>query len=166
MSEDESDIQIGLSDQGVIAVRHISIRRDGYLRCLVHPYIPNRLCCFKCQRFGHSQTSCRGKSLCAQCGVEGHQGTECTTTPCCVNCKEAHPAYSRKCPTWQREKEIQRVKTVNNLPYPEARRMVNLNAPVKQKTFAAVLKSTKTCGVQTDISVPSNESLTCTKNVC
>ncbi|XP_023214518.1 uncharacterized protein LOC111617468, partial [Centruroides sculpturatus] len=136
MSEDESDIQIGLSDQGVTAVRRISIRRDGkliptkhliltfgkptlpsfvtaeYLRCPVCPYILNPLRCFKCQRFGHSQTSCRGKSLCAQCGVEGHQSTECTTTPCCVNCKDAHPAYSRKCPTWQKEKEIQRVKTV------------------------------------------------------
>ncbi|XP_023240002.1 uncharacterized protein LOC111638518 [Centruroides sculpturatus] len=86
MSEDESDIQIGLSDQGVIAVRRISIRRDGkliptkhliltfgkptlpsfvtaeYLRCPIRPYIPNPLHCFKCQRFGHSQTSCRGKS--------------------------------------------------------------------------------------------------------
>ncbi|XP_023216110.1 uncharacterized protein LOC111618769 [Centruroides sculpturatus] len=102
------------------------------------------------------------QSLCAQYpgGLQGHQGTECTTTPCCVNCKEAHPAYSRKCSKWQREKEIQRVKTVNNIPYPEARRMVTLNAPVKQKTFAAVLKSTKTCGVQTDISVSPNESLT------
>ncbi|XP_023231257.1 uncharacterized protein LOC111631271 [Centruroides sculpturatus] len=116
--EDESDIQIGLLDQGVIAVRRISIRQDGklipskhliltfgkstlpsfitagYLRCLVHSYIPNPLRCYKCQRFRHSQTLCRGKSLCAQCGVEGHQGTECTTTPCCVNCKEVHPAYS------------------------------------------------------------------------
>ncbi|XP_023220790.1 uncharacterized protein LOC111622612 [Centruroides sculpturatus] len=184
MSEDESDIQIGLSDQGVTAVRRIFICRDGkiiptkhlivtfnkptipsfltagYLRCSVRPYIPNPLRCFKCQRFGHSQTSCRGKSLCAQCGVEGHQSTECTSTACCVNCKDAHPAYSRKCTAWQKEKEIQRLKTVNNISYPEARRMVTLSAPVKQKTFAAVLKSTKTCGVQTDISVSPIESLT------
>ncbi|XP_023232241.1 uncharacterized protein LOC111632103 [Centruroides sculpturatus] len=188
MSENESDIQIGLSDQSVTAVQRISIRRDGkliptkhliltfgkpslpffvtagYLRCSVRPYIPNPLrcflCCFKCQRFGHSQTSCRGKSLCAQCGVEGHQSTECTSTPCCVNCNDAHPAYSRKCSAWQREKEIQRVKTVNNVSYPEARRMVTLSAPLKQKSFAAALKSTKTIGVQTDISVSPKESLT------
>ncbi|XP_067123190.1 uncharacterized protein [Centruroides vittatus] len=130
MSEDESDIQIGLLDQGVTAVQRISIRPDGkliptkhliltfgkptlpsfvtagYLRCPVRPYIPNPLRCFKCQRFGRSQTSCRGKSVCAQCGTEGHQSTECTNTPCCVNCKDAHPAYSRKCPAWQREKEV------------------------------------------------------------
>ncbi|XP_067144071.1 uncharacterized protein [Centruroides vittatus] len=184
MSEDESDIQIGLSDQGVTAVRRISIRRDGkliptkhliltfgkptlpsfvtagYLRCPVRPYVPNPLRCFKCQRFGHSQTSCRGKSICAQCGTEGHQSAECTNTPCCVNCKDAHPAYSWKCPAWQREKEVQRVKTVNNLSYLDARRMVTSSAPLKHKTFAAVLKSTNLCGVQTDISVSPNESLT------
>ncbi|XP_023212611.1 uncharacterized protein LOC111641285 [Centruroides sculpturatus] len=184
ISEDESDIQIGLSDQGVTAVRRISIRRDGkliptkhliltfnkptlpsvitagYLRCPVRPYVPNPLRCFKCQRFGHSQTSCRGKSICAQCGTEGHESTECTTTPCCVNCKDAHPAYSRKCLAWQREKEIQRVKTINNIPYPEARRMVTQSTVVKQKTFASVLKSTMSCGVQTDISVSPSESLT------
>ncbi|XP_023214774.1 uncharacterized protein LOC111617717 [Centruroides sculpturatus] len=175
---------MNLSDQGVTAVRRISIRRDGkliptkhliltfnkltlpsfitagYLRCPVRPYVPNPLRCFKCQRFGHSQTSCRGKSVCAQCGTEGHNSTECTGTPCCVNCKDEHPSYSRKCPAWQREKEIQRVKTVNNLPYPEARRMVTSSAPLKEKTFAAALKSTKTCGVQTDISVSPKESLT------
>ncbi|XP_067123226.1 uncharacterized protein [Centruroides vittatus] len=118
ISEDESDIQIGLSDQGVTAVRRISIRRDGkfiptkhliltfnkstllsvitagYLRCPVRPYVPNLLRCFKCQRFGHSQTSCRGKSVCAQCWTEGHESTECNSTPCCVNCKDTHPAYS------------------------------------------------------------------------
>ncbi|XP_023238565.1 uncharacterized protein LOC111637319 [Centruroides sculpturatus] len=184
ISEDESDIQISLSDQGVTAVRRISNRRDGkliptkhliltfnkptlpsvitagYLRFPVRPYVPNLLRCFKCQRFGHSQISCQGKSICAQCGTEGHDSTECITTPCCVNCKNAHPAYSQKCLAWQREKEIQRVKAINNIPYPEARRMVTQSTAVKQKTFASVLKSTKTCGVQTDISVSQSESLT------
>ncbi|XP_023228251.1 uncharacterized protein LOC111628656 [Centruroides sculpturatus] len=111
-------------------------------------------------RFGHSQTSCRGKKACAQCGNEDHESNECTSSPCCVNCKDAHPAYSRKCPSWQREKEIQGLKTINNISYSEARRMITLNTPVKQKTFAAALKSTKTCGVQTDISVSLDESLT------
>ncbi|XP_023233784.1 uncharacterized protein LOC111633447 [Centruroides sculpturatus] len=129
ISEDELDIQMNLKDQCVTAVRRISIRRDGkliptkhliftfnmlilptsitagHLRCPVCLYIPNPLRCSKCQRFGHSQTSCRGH-ICAQCGVEGHQSTECTTTPCSVNCKDTHPAYSCKCPAWQTEKEI------------------------------------------------------------
>ncbi|XP_067130770.1 uncharacterized protein [Centruroides vittatus] len=169
MSEDEADIQIGLADQGVTAVRRISIRCDGKLILTKHliltfgkPTLPSFVTAgyLQCPRFGHSQTSCRGKSVCAQCGTEGHQSTECTNTPCCVNCKDAHPAYSWKCPAWQREKEIQQVKTVSNIPYPEAQRMVTSSAPLKQKTFAAVLKSTKTHGVQTNISVSPKESLT------
>ncbi|XP_023241134.1 uncharacterized protein LOC111639471 [Centruroides sculpturatus] len=123
---------MNLKDQGITAVRRISIHWDskliptkhliltfnkpilptsitaGYLRCPVRPYIPNLLRRFKCQQFGHSQTSCRGKNICTQCGVKGNQSTECTTTPCCVNCKHTYPAYSRKCPAWQTEKEIQR----------------------------------------------------------
>ncbi|XP_023210039.1 uncharacterized protein LOC111612975 [Centruroides sculpturatus] len=184
MSEDESDIQIGLSDQGVTVVRCISIRRDGkliatkhliltfnkltlpsfitagYLRCPVCPYVPNPLRCFKCQQFGHSQTACRGKSICAQCGTEDHVSTECKSIPCCVNCRDAHSFYPWKCPAWQREKEVQRLKTINNISYTEARRMVTPSPPTKQKTFAAVLKFTKTSGVQTDISVSPSESLT------
>ncbi|XP_023237941.1 uncharacterized protein LOC111636829 [Centruroides sculpturatus] len=73
MSEDESDIQIGLLDQGVASVQRISICQDGmliptkhliltfdkptlpsfvtagYLRLPIRPYIPNPLRCFKCQ---------------------------------------------------------------------------------------------------------------------
>ncbi|XP_023244843.1 uncharacterized protein LOC111642697 [Centruroides sculpturatus] len=178
MSEDESDIQIGLSDQGVTAVRRISIRRDGkliatkhliltfnkltlssfitagYLLCPVCPNVPNPLRCFKCQWFGHSQTSCRGKSVCAQCGTEDHVSTECKSTPCCVNCRDAHPSYSWKCPAWQREKEVQRLKTINNISYTEARCMVTPSPPTKQKTFAAVLKSTKTWGSNRYFCIP------------
>ncbi|GFV45255.1 putative RNA-directed DNA polymerase from transposon BS [Trichonephila clavipes] len=81
----ESEILEVYSDQGVIQVRTITIKKDAtiiptkhliltfnspilpptikanYLNCKTHPYIPNPLHCFKCQRFGHSQTSCRGQ---------------------------------------------------------------------------------------------------------
>ncbi|GFV13439.1 uncharacterized protein TNCV_129371 [Trichonephila clavipes] len=84
----EAEILEGLSDQGVTQVRRITILRDstrlptkhiiltfnspklpttikaGYLNCKIRPYIPNTLRCFKCQRFGHSQTACRGQLTC------------------------------------------------------------------------------------------------------
>ncbi|GBM96712.1 hypothetical protein AVEN_1242-1 [Araneus ventricosus] len=91
-----------LGGQEVKDVRAINIRRDGelmptkhfiltfntsrlpeyikagYVRCSVRPYIPNPLRCFKCQRFGHSKTNCRGTLTCARCAVAGHESTGCT----------------------------------------------------------------------------------------
>ncbi|GBO37125.1 hypothetical protein AVEN_95106-1 [Araneus ventricosus] len=86
-----------LQGQGVSHVRRISIRRDGqllntkhliltfdsaklpenikagYMRLSVRTYIPNPLRYFKCQRFGHSKTSCRGTLTCARCAEIGHE---------------------------------------------------------------------------------------------
>ncbi|GBO15309.1 hypothetical protein AVEN_52684-1 [Araneus ventricosus] len=93
-----------LQGQVVRHVRRISIRRDGqllntkhliltfdsaklpenikagYMRLSVRTYIPNPLRCFKCQRFGHSKTSCRGTLTCARCAEVGHESTDCTRT--------------------------------------------------------------------------------------
>ncbi|GFU21467.1 probable RNA-directed DNA polymerase from transposon X-element [Trichonephila clavipes] len=109
----------GFSDQGVTQVRRITLKRDstivptkhliltfnspklpntikaGYLNCKIRPYIPNPLRCFKCQRFGHSQTSCRGQLTCSRCASVGHSSTDCTLEPKCVNCTESHPSDSK-----------------------------------------------------------------------
>nr|XP_042913717.1 uncharacterized protein LOC107457496 isoform X2 [Parasteatoda tepidariorum] len=87
-----SEIIEGFSSQGVIDVRHITIRKGdeivptqhliltfntanlpkdikaGYRNCKIRPYIPNPLRCFKCQRFGHATNNCRGKETCSRCG--------------------------------------------------------------------------------------------------
>ncbi|GFU71534.1 putative RNA-directed DNA polymerase from transposon BS [Trichonephila clavipes] len=90
LSTPESEILEGFFDQGVIQVRRITIKKAatiiptkhliltfnrpklpptlkaGYLNCKIRPYIPNPLRCFKCQRFGHSQISCRGQLTCSR----------------------------------------------------------------------------------------------------
>ncbi|GFX70222.1 RNA-directed DNA polymerase from mobile element jockey [Trichonephila clavipes] len=92
----DAEILDGFSDQGVIQVRRITIKKDnsviptkhliltfnkpklpttikaGYLNCKIRPYIRNPLCCFRCQRFGHSQTSCHGQLTCSRCASAGH----------------------------------------------------------------------------------------------
>ncbi|GFT93563.1 uncharacterized protein TNCV_2197711 [Trichonephila clavipes] len=79
LTTSESEILEGFSDQGVIQVRRITIKKNTtvfptkhfiltfnslnlptsikaeYLDCIIRPYIPNPLRCFKCQRFGHSR---------------------------------------------------------------------------------------------------------------
>ncbi|GFS55719.1 RNA-directed DNA polymerase from mobile element jockey [Trichonephila clavipes] len=168
----DAKILDGFSDQGVIQVRRITIRRDvliiptkhkiltfnspklpstikaGYLNCRIRLYIPNPLRCFKCQRFGHSQTSCRGQQTCSRCASAGHSSTDCILEPKCINCLQHHPSDSKICPKWKIEKQIQEIKTNKNISYPEARKLIN---PQLSETYAQAAKSsTLNNSTQTD----------------
>ncbi|GFW70389.1 putative RNA-directed DNA polymerase from transposon X-element [Trichonephila clavipes] len=122
--------------------------KAGYLNCKVRPYIPNPLLCFKCQRFGHSQTSCRGQLTCSRCASVGHASTDCSLEPKCINCLQPHPSDSKICPKWKIEKQIQEIKTTQNISYPEARKLIVSQLP---QTYAQAAKSsTLNNSTQTD----------------
>ncbi|GFX80870.1 uncharacterized protein TNCV_2766351 [Trichonephila clavipes] len=175
----DAEILDGFSDRGVIQVRRITIKKNatviptkhmiltfnnpnlpatvkaGYLNCKIRPYIPNPLR-FKCQRFGHSQTACRGQLTCSRCATVGHPSTDCTLEPKCVNCSQSHPSDSKLCSKWKTEKEIQVIRTNRNIPYVEARKLI---APQLSQSYAQVTKlSTTTTTTQTDENI--------TKTVC
>ncbi|GFW21565.1 RNA-directed DNA polymerase from mobile element jockey [Trichonephila clavipes] len=122
--------------------------KAGYLNCKIRPYIPNPLRCFKCQRFGHSQTACRGQLTSSRCASVGHASSDCTLEQKCVNCSQPHSAYSKLCPKWKIEKEIQTIKTNRNISYIEARKFIT---PQPSQTYAQVAKSiTVNSSSQTD----------------
>ncbi|GFT99262.1 uncharacterized protein TNCV_73581 [Trichonephila clavipes] len=128
----EAEILESFSDQGVVQVRRITLKKDthiiptkhiiltfnspklpttikaGYINCKIRPYIPNPLRCFRCQRFGHSQTSCRGQLTCSRCASAGHSSTDCTLEPKCINCSQSHPSNSQLCPKWKLEKKYKK----------------------------------------------------------
>ncbi|GFT11939.1 uncharacterized protein TNCV_2319571 [Trichonephila clavipes] len=168
----DAEILDGFSDQGVIQVRRITIKKDatiirtkhmiltfnnpnlpatvkaGYLNCKIRPYVPNPLRCFKCQRFGHSQTACRGQLTCSRCATVVHPSTDCTLEPKRVNCFQSHPSDSKLCSKWKTEREIQVIKTNRNIPYVEARKLIT---PQLSQSYAQVTKlSTTTTTTQTD----------------
>ena len=111
---DEDEILEDLKPQGVASVRRMIIKRGdrkittgtyvlifgtpklpeklklGYTVVPVSLYLPNPLWCFKCQKFGHGQLACRGKSVCFRCGDDGHSATDCSADPKCINCKGDH----------------------------------------------------------------------------
>ncbi|GFW52386.1 putative RNA-directed DNA polymerase from transposon BS [Trichonephila clavipes] len=172
LTTSESEILEGFSDQGVIQVRRITIKKNttvfptkhliltfnspnlptsikaGYLNCKIRPYIPNPLRCFKCQRFGHSQTSCRGQLTCSRCASVGHASTDCILEPKCFNCSQPHTADSKLCPKWKTEKQIQEIKTNKNITYVEARKLI---VPQTSHTYAQAAKSSnKNSSTQTD----------------
>ncbi|GBO27642.1 hypothetical protein AVEN_167745-1 [Araneus ventricosus] len=137
----EAEFLEELRDQNVCAARRINIRRDGrliptqhvvltfqtpvlpksikagYINCKLRPYIPNPLRCFKCQRYGHSQQSCRGTDpVCGKCAESGPETNVCPSdTFKCRNCSGPHAASSKSCPTWIFEKEVIAVKIKRNI---------------------------------------------------
>ncbi|GBL82178.1 hypothetical protein AVEN_252372-1 [Araneus ventricosus] len=97
----------------------------GYVYARAKRYVPNPLCCFKCQRFGHSQGTCKGTIRCAKCSGNDHDTSVCVSeTFKCFNCSGSHPAYSRDCSKWKIEKEIQSLKVKRNISYAEAKKLV------------------------------------------
>ncbi|XP_041374774.1 uncharacterized protein LOC121387651 [Gigantopelta aegis] len=182
----EEEICQNLSSHGFTAVRRIKVRRNndllptntciltfniptlpqyvkaGYLNIPVEPFIPNPLRCFKCQRFGHGQNTCRGKLTCARCGLFDHDRKTCKNYAICLNCKGNHCAYSRECPWWQLEKQVQQVKVQKKLSFIDARRLVETATPTvadKSYTAAASAKvATKSVAVNTDLTWHCDEA--------
>ncbi|GFX85031.1 RNA-directed DNA polymerase from mobile element jockey [Trichonephila clavipes] len=184
----DSEIEEELASQGVEAVKRITSIKDGktitsplfiltfskhtlpeniligYLNIKIRPYIPNPLGCFRCQSYGHETASCRRVATCNKCSSMEHASEACTTEQRkCANCKGEHAAYSKTCPKWQQEKEIQRIKVLENILYSEAKkRVVNILPPRASTSYAnAVMTNTKSkkgnstqtdIGTQTDIS--------------
>lgn len=131
----------------------------GYWSFDVEVYIPNPLRCFNCQRFGHHRSNCKRTVVCAVCS-EAHDGKDCTKDPKCFNCGDSHPSFSRSCPVWQKEKEIQKVKIENNISFPEARERVQSTFTIPSQSYASAVKGpvkqSKTIETQTVITWPYN----------
>ena len=108
--EDVGDDEIleNLSPQDVTTIKRIEIRRDdifiptntliltfikptlpksvkaGFTSIPDEPFVPNSLRCFKCQRCGHSQTTCH-KLIYACCGQFDHDNKSFTNDISCIN---------------------------------------------------------------------------------
>ena len=154
------EIKRYLQNQGVSDVKRISIKRNdeiihtntyiftfdrsqvpkelkvGYNLLKVSPYIPLR--CYNCQRFGHHESKCLKPPVCKKCGESGSDHIEltCTNPIKCTNCQGKHPSDSRNCMVWKREKEINQVKFTNNIPFPEARKIVQSQNNFPPKSYA------------------------------
>ncbi|GBL87509.1 hypothetical protein AVEN_165130-1 [Araneus ventricosus] len=153
MSEDLEDTPQNIKRDGkLIPTQHIILTfstpelpksiKAGYLSCPIKPYIPNPVRCFKCQKFGHSQQACRSNSeICAKCSVAGHDSSDCISDEIkCRNCEGDHPAFSKSCPRWILEKEIQATKIRKNISFVEARKLVTERTPKPGVVYSSAVK--------------------------
>lgn len=98
---------------------HIKV---GYLNLPTREFIPNPLRCFKCQKFGHKGSGCRGIARCLRCGEPGHS-EKCIGPIKCANCGNGHFASSTQCPIYQEEMIIQRISVRERITHRMAKYM-------------------------------------------
>ena len=133
------------TDTYILTFRKPQIPKElkvGYNLIKVNPYIPNPLRCYNFQMFGHHEQKCTKSGVCKKCGESGsdHVELSCNKPPKCANCKGNHPADSRDCIAWKREKEINTVKYTNNISFPEARKIVQNSNKFPSKSYSEVTK--------------------------
>ena len=158
------ELKSHLANQGVTDIKRISIKRNeetintntyiltfnksslpkelkvGYNFIKVNPYIPNPLRCYNCQKFSHHETKCLKSPVCKKCGESGsdHIELSCNNAIKCANCQGNHPADSRDCLVWKKEKEINTIKYTNNISFPEARKLIQSRNQFPTRSYAQV----------------------------
>ena len=169
-----------MGEQGVTVVRRITVRRDGilkptntfvltfntpilptvvkigFIQVKVDVYIPNPLRCYNCQVFGHHENKCGRHPVCCNCAQPEHCASgQCDKPAICVNCSGDHPANSKECPQWEKEKQILKIKCEQIISFPEARKQFEqFNGA---KTYASAVKP-GTCNKSTQTDNKSTQT--------
>lgn len=156
----EAEIREELASQGVLHVHRVQIKkgetrvptgtyfltfctsllpksiRVGYLNVGVSHFVPAPMRCYKCQRFGHSKFRCTQKAVCEHCGGDAHEGS-CPAAPVCTNCKGEHAPSSKDCPKYKFEQAVQKLRTEQNISFPEAKAKVLASMPTCEESYAS-----------------------------
>ena len=168
-----------MEEQGVTDVRRINVHRDGvqkptntlvftfntpelptvvkigFIQVKVDVYVPNPLRCYKCQVYGHHENKCSRQAICINCGMPEHCASgQCQRPAKCVNCSGDHPANSKECPQWEKEKKILKIKCEQNISFPEARKQYEQF--FQARTYASAVKP-GTCNKSTETDTKSTQ---------
>lgn len=106
-----------------------------YEKIDIKTYYPNPMRCNSCHNFGHKTATCRSPKICGSCAKPEHG--ECKELYC-KHCNGSHPAWDRKCPTYQHEVDIIKYAIDNNIPFKQAR--INKQTNTRISTFADAVK--------------------------
>ena len=90
----------------------------------VFKFIPLVKRCFRCQRFGHINSFCKSEPRCVVCGQNHNSSFSCPNKINCANCKGNHKASDLSCPCFLFQKEINKVKTLSDIKFSEAKEIV------------------------------------------
>lgn len=152
-----------LKSSGVTNVKRLKTKKDGvivespnhvltfnspnlptqinvaFYKLKVRPYIPPPVRCFNCQLFGHVAEKCQSTKTCT-CGQPSHE-PPCPEVKKCVNCQGPHSSGYKNCPTYKMESAIQKIRTIERIPYSEAKRKVIITTPKPNLSYSAAASS-------------------------
>jgi hypothetical protein len=131
--------------------------------------IPNPLRCFNCQRFGHGKNSCSRPAICAKCSHQGHVDADCMEESHCANCSGPHPAFSKECPEWIKERDITKIKTERCTSFGEAKQLYEQQFQSSSAgcsasslrpgtSYATVVKATRCISTPTELAWPAGST--------
>ncbi|GFX80458.1 putative adenylate cyclase type 3-like protein [Trichonephila clavipes] len=157
LSTDEEDMITYDVEEDELEQHPDLVQKDARIgSCAKNHKLTHSLRCFRCQSYGHGTASCRGVATCNKCSSTEHASEACTTERRkCANCKGEHAAFSKICPKWQQEKEIQRIKVLENISYSEAKKRwstsYHLEPPLLYANAVITNTKSKDTATQTDM---------------
>ena len=135
-------------------------------------YYPEPLRCYNCQKYGHHKSACTANARCAVCSgrhntavciAKHKEGIE--TFPRCPNCREQHPAWSRRCPVrlnkirsaLPKEREVKK----GLLPTPPTTISSQALLPTPQTTtYSQALLTTPKTAISSQALLPTPQTIT------
>ena len=100
--------------------------------------------CKKCLKYGHTVNRCRETiATCARCSNQVHNNDKCTIYEVkCYHCEADHQTFSRNCPKFNRETELNLIQIRERIPRAQAiQKLLRLN-PNLQLIFSNAVKNT------------------------
>lgn len=190
----DKEILDELSSQNVIAIKRNKYRNDkkeeiesgsyvitfsttsipeflyvAWERVRVREFIPAPLRCFICLKLGHHSSLCEKQEIerkCFNCGENLHTsiGEQCKKSPKCVNCDGDHQSTSKKCPRFEKEQTIQKIRVMEKVGFREAVYIYNQRQTSQQgPLLSEIIKNTKKpCGCQCNCNITKNIPATTT----
>lgn len=110
----------------------------GMERVKTRIYYPRPMRCNNCLMFGHTKKFCKKNQACSNCGGDFHEN--CSNPISCLNCKNPHNAFDLKCPFYQRETDLIKIKIDHNCSFREARTILQSHQKHNVETVASVVQ--------------------------
>ena len=111
---------------------------------IVEQHEPDPFQCKSCFDYGHLKKHCKSAvPICGWCSQKEHTkpGERCNNQPKCRHDQQNHPNFSKDCPTYIKEKEINLISELRKISYRDARRVLEGRTSSKTNYKKAVTSS-------------------------